>query len=137
MRSTTSEQSLHRRDIEYVLDPVRDLNDEVDSGILVQGHVNKVSEEDVKGAIKALNLKGEEAGIGMCMVVESFDKPAEKGTYWVAFFDITSQNVIHMQKIDGPASGFGFRNYWARSFKGVLDKIDNRYYRKWRKEAKG
>lgn len=126
---------MHRRDMEYVLSPVRARNDKVDSGILVQGHLNKVTEDDVVKAVKSLDLTGEGDGIGMYMVVENFDKPAEKGNYWVVFFSISSKAIIHMQKIDGPASGFGFRNYWARSFKGVLEKIENRYYRKWRKQA--
>ncbi|MFT4524037.1 MAG: hypothetical protein ACI85F_000178 [Bacteroidia bacterium] len=126
---------MHRRDMEYVLNPVREQNDKVDSGVLVQGHLNKVTEDDVKKAVNSLNLKDEADGIGMYMVVENFDKPAEKGNYWIVFFSISSKDIIHMQRIDGPASGFGFRNYWARSFKGVLEKIEKRCYRKWRKDS--
>jgi len=124
---------MHRRDMEYVLQPVRQKNENVDSGQLCQGHLNKVTEENVRTAINNFDLKGQDAGVGMCLVVENFDKPAEKGNYWIVFFDISTKNVILMERCSGPASGFGFRNYWARSFKGVLDKIESRYYKKWRK----
>ena len=129
-------KAIQRRDMEYVLGPVRTNNEKVDPTTLVQGHLNKVSEDEAKEAVQALDLSGEDPGVGMCLVVENFDKPTDKGSYWLVFFDISSKSTIHIQKIEATANGFGFRNHWAKSFKGVLEKIEGKYYRKWRKANK-
>lgn len=124
---------MHRRDMIYNVDAVRNANQDVDSGDLVQGHTHKLDDSNIAACVKALKTEKDEDGVGMMMVVESFDKPAEKGTYHVVFFDIQSKDVIKSTKLTGAASGFGFRNYWARTFKEVLEKIERHEYRKWRK----
>lgn len=126
---------MHRRDMEYNVDAVRDANQSVDSGDLVQGNTHSLDDATVANCVNALKTNDDEDGVGMMMVVESFDKPAEKGTYHVLFFDISSKKVIDSTKMTGAASGFGFRNYWARTFKDVLEKIEKREYRKWRDKA--
>ena len=128
-------KAMHRRDMEYNLDPVRSLNQAVDSGDLVQGNPHKINEENLASSVKKIKVKSDEEGIGMMMVVESFDKHAVKGTYHVVFFDIKSRVVLNSTMLTGEAGGFGFRNYWASTFKEVLDKIQSREYRKWRKKA--
>ena len=128
-------KAMHRRDMEYNLDPVRSLNQAVDSGDLVQGNPHKLNVENLASSVKKIKINGDEEGVGMMMVVETFDKLAVKGTYHVVFFDIKSRVVLNSTMLTGEAGGFGFRNYWASSFKEVLDKIQSREYRKWRKKA--
>ena len=124
---------MHRRDMIYNVDAIRNANQDVDSGDLVHGHTHKLDDSNIASCDEALKTEKDEDGVGMMMVVESFDKPAEKGTYHVVFFDIQSKDVIKSTKLTGAAGGFGFRNYWARTFKEVLEKIERHEYRKWRK----
>ncbi len=53
---------------------------------------------------------------------------------WVTFFDIASKTVLLTEKMSGKAGGAGFRNYWARAYYNVMDKIQKKEYLKWKKE---
>ena len=66
--------------------------------------------------------------------MESFNKPKRIGTMWVTFFDIASKTVLLTEKMSGKAGGAGFRNYWARAYYNVMDKIQKKEYLKWKKE---
>lgn len=72
----------------------------------------KFSEQNVKSIISQYP-KSE--GIGLVLIVESFDKPNAMGTFWATFFNRSTLQVISTQRIRGQASGMGLRNYWANS----------------------
>jgi hypothetical protein len=42
---------------------------------------------------------------------------------WVTFVDMKSKTVLLTKHMEGKAGGFGFRNYWAKSFLNVLKSI--------------
>jgi hypothetical protein len=69
-------------------------------------------------------------------VVESLNKNAEKLVAWVTFIDLATKKVIHTEKVEGKAGGFGFRNYWAGGVYKINQEIDKNLYKKWSKSFK-
>lgn len=75
-----------------------------------------------------------QSGVGVVFIMESFNKAEEKGYMWVVFFDIATKKILLMDKMSGAAGGFGWRNYWARTFYNVLKEIEKSRYRIWSKK---
>jgi len=74
-------------------------------------------------------------GIALHLVMESLSKSATKATaYWV-FVDPATRTIVHMEKMEGKAGGFGFRNYWIRPIMEMLEAMD-KTYKKTKKEVK-
>ncbi|GGM85769.1 hypothetical protein GCM10010967_17460 [Dyadobacter beijingensis] len=94
-----------------------------------------ITEDQVKKSVAKYALS-EKEGIGVVYVVESLNKSAEKLIAWVTFIDLATKKVIHTEKVEGKAGGFGFRNYWAGGVYKINQEIDKSLYKKWSKSFK-
>ncbi len=94
-----------------------------------------ITEDQVKKSVAKYSLS-EKDGIGVVYVIESLNKNAEKLVAWVTFIDLATKKVIHTEKVEGKAGGFGFRNYWAGGVYKINQEIDKNLYKKWSKSFK-
>ena len=94
-----------------------------------------ITEDQVKKSVSKYSLS-EKDGIGVVYVVESLSKTAERMTAWVTFIDLDTKKILHTEKIEGKAGGFGFRNYWAGAVYKINQNIDSKYYKQWSKPYK-
>ncbi|MGG7663422.1 hypothetical protein [Dyadobacter sp. BHUBP1] len=94
-----------------------------------------ITEDQVKKSVAKYSLS-EKDGVGIVYVVESLNKNAEKLVAWVTFIDLGTKKVIHTEKVEGKAGGFGFRNYWAGGVYKINQEIDKSLYKKWSKSFK-
>ena len=94
-----------------------------------------LTEDQVKKSVSKYALS-EKNGVGVVYVVESLSKTAEKMTVWVTFIDLNTKKVLHTEKVEGKAGGFGFRNYWAGGVYKINQEIDSKLYKKWSKAYK-
>lgn len=94
-----------------------------------------ITEDQVKKSVSKYSLS-ERDGIGVVYVVESLNKSAEKMVAWVTFIDLATKKVIHTEKVEGKAGGFGFRNYWAGGVYKINQEIGKSLYKKWSKSFK-
>lgn len=94
-----------------------------------------LTEDQVKKAVGKYTLS-EKDGIGLVYVVESLNKNSEKLVVWVTFIDLATKKVLHTEKVEGKAGGFGFRNYWAGGVYKVNQEIDKNLFKKWSKSFK-
>jgi hypothetical protein len=67
--------------------------------------------------------------VGAIIVVETLNKIEENATMWLAIFHINSGEIIHLKRYSGKPGGFGFRNYWARSYYNVLTALKESPYK--------
>jgi hypothetical protein len=81
-----------------------------------------MDEKKVADLVKKYDFKGH-SGIGMLFFVEGMSKGRESASMWVTFVDMKSKTVLLTKHMEGKAGGFGFRNYWAKSFLNVLKSI--------------
>nr|WP_295930184.1 hypothetical protein [uncultured Dyadobacter sp.] len=94
-----------------------------------------LTEDQVKKAAAKYTLS-EKDGIGLVYVVESLNKTSEKLVVWVTFIDLATKKVLHTEKVEGKAGGFGFRNYWAGGVYKINQEIDKNLFKKWSKSFK-
>lgn len=94
-----------------------------------------ITEDQVRKSVAKYALS-EKEGVGVVYVVESLNKNAEKLVAWVTFIDLATKKVLHTEKVEGKAGGFGFRNYWAGGVYKVNQEIDKSLFKKWSKSFK-
>lgn len=123
-------------DLKYDYGVVDVVNDEVKVKSLVINKSYSISEDDIKAAVKAYTIEDYKDGIGIVIVVESFDKIKEQGFGYLTFFDIGTKQVLYTHKLIGEASGFGFRNYWAGAIYNWLKYTRGRVMKDIKKEFK-
>lgn len=78
--------------------------------------------EDIQSIVSSYNSLRETSGIGMVIIVQSFEKIGEHTTIIVTFFDIKTKKVLWATKVIGIADGMGFTKHWAI---GILDACKN------------
>ncbi len=94
-----------------------------------------ITEDDVKKAVKDYNVK-EKSGIGLSYVVECYDKIRERAFVWVTFIDLSNNKVLHTERVEGAAGGFGVRNYWLSTNIKIKKQVEDKLYKKWREAFK-
>lgn len=60
---------------------------------------------------------------GALFVMETLNKIEEESTMWLAVFNISTGEIYHLRRYAGKPGGFGFRNYWARSYYNILKSL--------------
>ena len=117
-------------DVEHEFDVVRALHDDIDVEEKVINSDYELSEEDIQKAVKEYNFNADNVDtdkkIGLVFIAEYLMKFKEDediepiGSYWVTFFDTESRKVLLTERMKGEPGGFGFRNYWARTYYNVM-----------------
>ena len=81
-----------------------------------------LTEQDIKEAVDKYNdlEKGE---IYLSLIIESFNKPEEKASIWITFFN-SNNEMIYTKEMAAKPVGFGFRNYWAGSIYNCLKDFE-------------
>ena len=87
--------------------------------------------EKIASMVKQYDYKGKK-GLGMMFVVEGMHKEAKKASMWVVFVNMDTKTLLLAKQVEGAAGGFGFRNYWAKSFYNGLKEVENNFDR-WKK----
>lgn len=78
--------------------------------------------DDVAARVQTYALTATD-GLGLVFIADQLNKPAQKGCYWVTFYDVGSRAVLKTSYRCGAARGFGFRNYWFGTAKDVTDQL--------------
>jgi hypothetical protein len=102
-----------------------------DNSKMIQLDKDKVQEMIIK-----YDFNDDQEGLGIVFIVESYSKTAVIANYFVTFFDIKTKKVLLTERMEGKPGGFGIRNYWAKSYYNVLNKIYKKRYKAWEKEYK-
>jgi len=119
-----------KENVEFSLDNVTARNKEVniyDRVIDDNSKMLHLDESKVQEIIASYEFKNDEQGLGIVLIVESFSKTSQMANYYVTFFDIDSKKVLLTDRMDGKASGFGIRNYWAKSYSQVFKAVPKKY----------
>jgi hypothetical protein len=99
-------------------------------------NANVVKKEDAESLIASYKEGEKKEGIGMVLVVESFDKPQNSGNFWMVFFDIKTKKVLFSEHCSGKAHGGGVRDYWTGSVKDLIKEMDRSLWSEWKKKYK-
>lgn len=124
--------AIDRIDVQYAIKVTNQSNAKIKSGFLA-GSIDGsevLSEEDLKQVVQQYDFDDRD-GIGMMFVVESMNKEQKEAHMWLVFADMNSKQLLFSKRIKGKAGGFGFKNYWAKTFYNALKDIE-RNWKRWR-----
>ncbi len=91
----------------------RDMN-----GILQSGSY-KLGKEQLAAVLKSY-VNASDQRTGVLMIMETLNKLEETSSMWLVVFDVSTSKIHHLKRYSGKPGGFGFRNYWARSYYNVI-----------------
>ena len=79
---------------------------------------------------------GSMEGIGISYIVESLNKNEKTAYVYIVFIDLKKNELLHAEKAQGKARGFGWRNYWAGAMYDINKNIKKSYYKQISKQYK-
>jgi len=94
----------------------RDMSDIVQTG---PWSIGKVDVESVVRERVDVSTKK----VGAMFVMETLNKMQEVSTMWLAVFKVDTGEILYMERYTGAVGGFGFRNYYARSYYNVIRNL--------------
>lgn len=107
------------------LEAVNDANKTINTDELITTNSGyTLNEEQIAEVIKALPILSQEEKTGLIMVAMLLNKPEQRATYQIVFFNTKTREILYSAPTNGKARGFGLRNYWAGSVYNALKKLD-------------
>ncbi len=88
-------------------------------------------EKQLSDVIASLRTGDAKSGIGLILIVESFNKYLEEGSIYVTFFNIATKKLIFSERLTGTAGGLGLPAHWARVVRHIFDLIYDHKMREW------
>lgn len=82
-----------------------------------------LDEAAIKAHLTALDVGNHDSGLGLVVIMDRMVKPSQLGCGFIVYFDIASRTPKVSQRVCKTATGFGFRNYWFRPNKDMLDDM--------------
>jgi hypothetical protein len=104
-----------------------------DSMMMPWGTAKELTKGDIQNAVNKYKNNGK-SGLGLTFIIESFDKAKELATIHVTFFDISTNKVLLIKKLQVAPRGIGLRNYWVSTVFFAMDECKANW-KKWKKEA--
>lgn len=125
--------AINRTEVNYAIDVTEKSNNSLKGNFFESdGNMYQLLTEDkIKELVKKYDFLGNK-GIGMMFFVEGMSKGREAASMWVTFVDMNTKAVLLTKRMEGKSGGFGFRNYWAKTFLLVLKDIRENW-RDWQK----
>ena len=122
--------AVDRNSVEYATEVTQNANDNSNNDYFTQkpGEYQLLTADMISTLVSKYDFKGK-TGIGMLFFVEGMSKDKEEASMWVTFVNMGAKNVLLTKRATGGAGGFGFRNFWAKSFYNVLKDMD---LKKWK-----
>lgn len=81
----------------------------------------RLKESDIEQLVRRYDYLGRK-GVGLMFFVEGINKSKQEAAAWITVVDMDRRALIGTRRATAKAGGFGFRNYWASSFLGILRK---------------
>lgn len=128
-------KTFEKSKVHYDIKPVSAQNAKTDEAQIKTTNSDYfINPQIVQKSISAYGPGDKKAGIGLVFVVETLDKTIQVATAYVTFFDIATKKVLFTEKMRGTAGGIGLKNYWAKSFFGMMKDITKVDYAQWKKK---
>lgn len=121
-------------DLKYDYGVVDSVNESIKVKSLVVNHSHSLKDVDIYEAVDRYQINEFQDGIGVVLLVESFDKIREMALGYIVFFDVKTKEVLYFHELVGEAKGFGFRNYWAGAIFKWLKMTQSRVMKDIKKE---
>lgn len=88
---------------------------------------------DILRIVAGYDFKGK-SGIGVMVIIESFNKLKKEGSAWFTFVDMGKKDVFFSERVTGEPGGAGLRNYWINAVHDMMKKAQKKEFEMWRKK---
>ncbi len=125
--------AVHRDNVSYATDITQGANDKSTAEYFTDkaDDYQLLTTDMISTLVAGYDFKGK-TGIGLLFFVDGMSKDKVEASMWVTFVDMAGKKVLLTNRMTGSAGGFGFRNYWAKSFYNVLGDVEHDF-KKWGK----
>ena len=110
------------REVSYKMEVAIARSEQRDMGNILQTESYSIDSRQLASVVAAYTNTSE-VRTGALFVMETLNKIQEESTMWLAVFNISTGEILHIKRYSGKPGGFGFRNYWARSYYNVLKSL--------------
>ncbi|HSY62885.1 MAG TPA: hypothetical protein VK796_13465 [Cytophaga sp.] len=121
---------LYRPNITYDLQMIKNINAASNIDSLEADKTPAYTEEQIKKFVADYPLENG-FGFGAFFIVESMNKASDKAFYHIVIINMATKEVLIQARVQGNASGFGIRNFWAGSYYDAMGKIQKNIYPEW------
>jgi hypothetical protein len=135
-------KAFNKSTINNSLDIVTKRNKEINAENLASvksADYSRLKEEDIDKLVKEIDFEKKE-GIGLLFIVEAMKKEDNLGfsSIWVTLVDMGANKVLMTERMIGESmGGFNYRNYWASTIYTVIEAIDKKKYKQWKRRYGG
>lgn len=114
-------KAVKRAEVKYAMAVTEKANNSIKGNFFSDdpNDFKKLDEQKIANLVKGYDFQGK-SGIGLIFFIDGMSKSKESASGWITFVDMKSKKVLHTQYETGEAGGFGFKNYWAKSFHNML-----------------
>ncbi|MBS1587496.1 MAG: hypothetical protein JSS82_18330 [Bacteroidetes bacterium] len=120
-------KATNRADVKYATNVTEKANNSIKNPSFFTDDANAythLTEQQVNDLVRKYDFQGNK-GLGLLFFVESMSKGKEEAAMWVTFVDMGSKKVLLTKRLTEKSGGFGFRNYWAKTFNMALKDMGN------------
>jgi hypothetical protein len=122
-------------DVYYDVQAVNTRNKTAEVATLFNENTIPYSRPEIESIIKSLKLNRKE-GLGLIVFVDYFNKKKAEASFQLAFFDVATQKLVLVKRMNGIAQGMGLKAYWAGALADAFRKImKNDLMKIWEEEA--
>jgi hypothetical protein len=114
-------EMVHRPTVKYALEVTAKANANIKKDLFGGGpdDLRTLDEKKIGDLVSNYDFQGK-TGSGVLFFVEGMSKGEAKAGAWVTLVDMKTKKVLFTTFKIGKAGGFGFRNYWAKSWVNIM-----------------
>jgi len=114
-------EMVHRPQVTYALDVTAKANGKIKKDFFGANpnDFKTLDEKKIGDLVSHYDFQGK-TGAGLLFFAEGMSKGLQEAGAWVTLVDMKSKKVLFTTYKTGKAGGFGFRNYWAKSWANIL-----------------
>lgn len=123
---------LRHDNIKFEIESIKRVNDSTNIKELEAVNEPDYTVEQLEQFVSNIDFSATE-GIGVLFIAESLNKTRGNARYHCLIINLTNNNIMLVDTINAAPGGFGFRNYWARSYYNTMNEIRDKKYKSWKK----
>lgn len=136
----TIAEAFRKTKVDHDLAFVSDRNKTVDPKQLnstTASDFERLTQKDIEATVAKLKT-GNNTGVGLVLVAEALSKGKKAMAVWVTFIDSKTKKVLYTERMEAKMStAFSLRNQWASCIKNLIDDIDKKKFKEWKKKFAG
>ena len=121
-------EMVHRPSVKYALEVTAKVNGNIKKDFFgaSPNDYRTLDEKKIGDLVSKYDFQGK-TGSGVLFFVEGMSKGEAQAGAWVTLVDMKTKKVLLTTFKIGKAGGFGFRNYWAKSWANILKEAKSSF----------